>query len=207
MFLGDSNSVCSALPLRKEGYVIGHIEAGMRSGDKRMLEEINRIVCDHCSNYHFVYHKDYGMNLTREKLPHENIFVVGNTIIEPAKKIILEATKMRRPKEVWASWYEKHIILDIHRPENFQHKERLNNILIYANDCKIKYEVPVFMLGFKRTLDHIKKFELDTGGLEIVDLMSYKNYLTSLVRSVFLISDSVPPDASSYKESSIEKLT
>ena len=46
------------------------------------------------------------------------------------------------------------------------------------------------MLGFKRTLDHIKKFELDTGGLEIVDLMSYKNYITSLVRAVFLISDS-----------------
>ena len=55
LFLGDSNSVVSSIPLRKEGYRIGHIEAGMRSGDKRMLEEINRTVCDHCSDYHFVY--------------------------------------------------------------------------------------------------------------------------------------------------------
>ena len=50
IFLGDSNSVCAALPLKKEGYKIGHIEAGMRSFDKRMLEEINRTVCDHCSD-------------------------------------------------------------------------------------------------------------------------------------------------------------
>ena len=48
IFLGDSNSVCSAMSLKKEGYKIAHIEAGMRSYDKRMLEEINRIVCDHC---------------------------------------------------------------------------------------------------------------------------------------------------------------
>ena len=44
LFLGDSNSVLASVPLRKEGYIIGHIEAGMRSYDERMLEEINRIV-------------------------------------------------------------------------------------------------------------------------------------------------------------------
>ena len=57
LFLGDSNSVTASIPLKKEGYKIGHIEAGMRSGDKRMLEEINRTVCDHCSDYLFTYHK------------------------------------------------------------------------------------------------------------------------------------------------------
>ena len=48
--------MCASLPLKKEGYLIGHIEAGMRSGDKKMLEEINRTVCDHCSDILFVYH-------------------------------------------------------------------------------------------------------------------------------------------------------
>ena len=59
LFLGDSNSVCCSVPLKKEGYKIGHIEAGMRSNDMRMLEEINRKVCDVCSDIHFVYHQDY----------------------------------------------------------------------------------------------------------------------------------------------------
>jgi UDP-N-acetylglucosamine 2-epimerase (non-hydrolysing) len=59
IFLGDSNSVVSAVALKKEGYKIGHIEAGMRSGDKRMLEEINRMVCDICSDFLFVYHDNY----------------------------------------------------------------------------------------------------------------------------------------------------
>ena len=53
VFLGDSNSVASSISLKKEGYKIAHIEAGMRSYDKRMLEEINRTVCDHCSDFNF----------------------------------------------------------------------------------------------------------------------------------------------------------
>ena len=57
--MGDSNSVGLSFVLKKEGYKIAHIEAGMRSFDKRMLEEINRTVCDNCSDYLFVYHKDY----------------------------------------------------------------------------------------------------------------------------------------------------
>ena len=87
IFLGDSNTVCSSLPLRKEGYVIGHIEAGMRSYDKRMLEEINRTVCDHCSHILFVYHDDYKKQLEKENIS-TNVHVVGNTIVEVCKPYI-----------------------------------------------------------------------------------------------------------------------
>jgi UDP-N-acetylglucosamine 2-epimerase (non-hydrolysing) len=87
IFLGDSNSVGLSFTLRKEGFKVAHIEAGMRSYDKRMLEEINRTVCDHSSNYLFVYHKDYAKNLSRENIK-KNVFVVGNTIVEPCKKIL-----------------------------------------------------------------------------------------------------------------------
>jgi UDP-N-acetylglucosamine 2-epimerase len=85
LFLGDSNSAGVAFPLKKEGYKIGHIEAGMRSYDKRMLEEINRTVCDHCSDILFVYHEDYKTNLYNENIK-KNVFVVGNTICEPFSK-------------------------------------------------------------------------------------------------------------------------
>jgi UDP-N-acetylglucosamine 2-epimerase (non-hydrolysing) len=65
LFLGDSNSVVASVGLKKEGFKIGHIEAGMRSYDRRMLEETNRIICDHCSDLLFTYHLDYAANLRK----------------------------------------------------------------------------------------------------------------------------------------------
>ena len=83
---GDSNSVLASVPLKKEGYKIGHIEAGMRSYDDRMLEEINRKVCDHVSDILFVYHDNYKQNALREGISEDKIYVVGNTIVEPTRQ-------------------------------------------------------------------------------------------------------------------------
>jgi len=180
VFLGDSNSVTAALPLKKEGYKIAHIEAGMRSYDKRMLEEINRIVCDHCSDYHFVYHEDYKQNLIAENLPDENIFVVGNTIVETFKKYFVSTQASTKA----------HIILDIHRPENFKYKERLMNIMLYANMFSNEYNLPVYMLKFKRTLDALKQNNISLNHVKLIDLMSYTDYLQFQYNSKFIISDS-----------------
>jgi len=181
IFLGDSNSVTAAVPLKKEGYKIAHIEAGMRSGDKRMLEEINRTVCDHCSDYHFVYHEDYKENLIAENLPEKNIFVVGNTIVEVLKQN--EDVLIGTPTE-------DYIILDIHRPENFKYEERLRNILIMVDQIQYIYGIPVKMLNFKRTMDYIKKYNISLRKTEVVDLMSYRDYLNFQYNSKFIISDS-----------------
>jgi UDP-N-acetylglucosamine 2-epimerase (non-hydrolysing) len=96
LFLGDSNSAGVSFPLKKSGYKIGHIEAGMRSYDKRMLEEINRTVCDHCSDILFVYHDDYKEQLRLENIT-KNVFVVGNTVVEPFKMFCQDI--MCNPKE------------------------------------------------------------------------------------------------------------
>ena len=93
LFLGDSNSVLVAPSLAKEGYKVGHIEACMRSYDRRMLEEINRTVCDHSSELLFTYHDDYTENLVREGIPRHKIYNVGNTIVEVANKFKEDITK------------------------------------------------------------------------------------------------------------------
>ena len=178
IFLGDSNSVVSSVALKKEGYKIGHIEAGMRSGDKRMLEEINRIVCDTCSDFLFVYHDNY-----KEKLRKENIIngvhVVGNTIVEVVNKY-----KPNRVKK------NDKIILDIHRPENFNHVDRLRNIINYANDMGKKYNLPVYMLGFHRTISKVSEYGIDLGDVIATDLMPFKEYINAVYDSKFIISDS-----------------
>lgn len=182
LFLGDSNSVLVAPVLRKEGYKVGHIEAGMRSHDKRMLEEINRIVCDHCSNLLFAYHEDYKQNLIKENINEKGIEIVGNTIVEVCTPMLSEM--LSKPKT------NEFILMDIHRPENFNYPKRLHNIIAYANLVSSAYKKPVKMLSFGRTMAKIKEFGINLGEVEIVELMSYKQYLTQQYNAFFMISDS-----------------
>lgn len=181
VFLGDSNSAGVAFPLKKEGYKIAHIEAGMRSYDKRMLEEINRTVCDHCSDLLFVYHDDYKEQLAKEGIT-KNVFVVGNTIVEPFQ--MFKSQIMQYPKR------KDMILLDCHRPENFKYKERLQNIFSFSRECGLKYNIPVKMLYFKRLKDAIEQYQLDYSGIEMIPLLPYREYLNTIYHSRFIISDS-----------------
>jgi UDP-N-acetylglucosamine 2-epimerase (non-hydrolysing) len=179
IFLGDSNSVLASTVLKKEGYKIAHIEAGMRSYDKRMLEEINRTICDHCSDYLFVYHDNYKEKALKENISPESIFVVGNTIVEVVNGVTFEKEEKKNS-----------IVLDIHRPENFKYKERLENIIKYANLVAEKYNCEVEMLSFNRTVQEIEKQNIDLGNIKKIDLMSFKSYLKKINSCKFIISDS-----------------
>jgi UDP-N-acetylglucosamine 2-epimerase (non-hydrolysing) len=181
MFLGDSNSAGVAFPLKKEGYKIGHIEAGMRSYDKRMLEEINRTVCDHCSDILFVYHQDYKDFLAKENIT-KNVFVVGNTIVEPLNMYCNTITIQPKRKDT--------ILVDIHRPENFNYPNRLKNIIEFANNCSNKYNLPVKILYFKRLQDAIDNNNINLGNIEMIPLLPYQSYLETVYHSKFIISDS-----------------
>lgn len=182
VFLGDSNSVVCSVQLKKEGYNIAHIEAGMRSYDKRMLEEINRVVCDHCSDDLFVYHENYKNKAIREGINPESVHVVGNTIVEVARSIFNRLVDI--PKTY------KSILLDIHRPENFKYPDRLRNIIEAARHFSSYYNVPVEMLSFGRTVDEINKLGINMDGITPIPLMSYTNYISYIDDCVCLISDS-----------------
>lgn len=178
IFLGDSNSVCASLSLKKEGYKIGHIEAGMRSYDKRMLEEINRTVCDHCSDLLFVYHENYRKQLEKENLK-DNVYTVGNTIVEVCRPFIPTGTKRNDM-----------ILMDIHRPENFKYRNRLKNIIAYGNYCYQKYQIPVKILRFARTFKYLQEYQIDLENIVPIDLLSYRDYIETIYHCKFLISDS-----------------
>jgi UDP-N-acetylglucosamine 2-epimerase (non-hydrolysing) len=180
LLLGDSNSVLVSVPLKKEGYKIGHIEAGMRSYDDRMLEEINRKVCDHVSDFLFVYHENYKQKALREGISEKKIFVVGNTVVEPLRKIA----------DLTYKGNNSHILLDIHRPENFKYKERMAGILKFAHLCSVRTGKTIKMLKFGRTIKSMQEHNLDLGKIELVELMGYKKFIRLMQDSLFIISDS-----------------
>ena len=155
----------------------------MRSGDKRMLEEINRTVCDHCSDILFVYHEDYKENLRKENIKN-NVYVVGNTIVEVCLPIVSNLENNQNQK------VRNRILLDIHRPENFKYKTRMENIINYANICIKKYGLELMMLKFPRTKKYLEEFQLDLGKINEINLLSYKNYIETIYHCKFIISDS-----------------
>ena len=112
----------------------------------------------------------------------EKIFNVGNTIVEVVKKHgseILSSTKKNNQ-----------MILDIHRPENFKDPTRLQAIFDWAEQLSLEFDVPCLSLMFPRTYSYIEKYGINTRGTRVVDLMSYKDYLSSVYDSLFIISDS-----------------
>lgn len=183
LFLGDTNSILACIPLKKEGYTLGHIEAGMRSYDRRMLEEINRVICDHTVDYHFVYHENNKKNLLKEGLPAENIFVVGNSIVEPLRKAIAGGIQ---------SIGRLSILMDIHRPENNKNKDRMKTIIRMAKEYVKRFSViKVEMLDFYTTTKYIKEFGIELGPeIELIPMMGYRDFLQRCGQSKFVISDS-----------------
>jgi len=181
LFLGDSHSALASLPLFKEGYKIGHIEGGMRSYDRRMPEEVNRVVCDYVSDYVFVYTPLYKERLIKENKPAEKIHVVGNTIVEVVNELI---PKGERTKD--------YIVADIHRNENLSSWEQYNHILTYLNEVGNKLNLPIKLVKFNRALKHIDKHDLlkDKPNIELVGPYGFLKFLELQYNSFGVISDS-----------------
>lgn len=105
--------------------------------------------------------------------------VVGNTIVEVAKKF----------KPTWEKKLDR-IILDIHRPENFKDKKRLTNIIVFSNYVSEFFKLPIFLLGFSRTIEKIEEYGIDCGSIKTIKLLPFKKYISEVYDSKFIISDS-----------------
>ncbi len=181
LFLGDSHSVLAGLPLFKEGYRIGHIEGGMRSYDRRMPEEVNRVVCDYVSDMVFVYTPLYKERLVRENKSPDSIFVVGNTIVELVNQYMPEGPRSK-----------DFILADIHRNENITDANQYNYILEFLNKLGAHYDMPVKLVRFRRALKHIEKHNLlkDKPYLELVGPYGFLKYLNLQYQAKMVVSDS-----------------
>ena len=181
VFLGDSHSAAASLPLFKEGYKIGHIEGGMRSYDRRTPEEVNRVVCDYCSDQIFVYTPLYKERLIKENKDAEAIHVVGNTIVEVVKPYLPRGNKSR-----------DYIVADIHRNENLGTIEQYNHILAYLDNLGKSLSLPVKLVRFRRGEELIHKNNLLQGkkNIEIVGPYGFLKYLEFQYNAFGVVSDS-----------------
>jgi UDP-N-acetylglucosamine 2-epimerase (non-hydrolysing) len=158
LVVGDVNStMAAAITAAKLGIPVAHVEAGLRSFDRTMPEEINRIVTDSIANYHFTTEDSANENLRREGFS-ESIFFVGNTMIDTLLKHVDRAKRSSILQRLGMNGHEYGIVT-LHRPSNVDRKENIQTILEALN--VIAQDLPLIFPIHPRTRERIRDFSLN----------------------------------------------
>ncbi|OED30068.1 non-hydrolyzing UDP-N-acetylglucosamine 2-epimerase [Methanosphaera sp. WGK6] len=187
---GDTNAVLSgALAANKLKIPVGHIEAGLRSFDKNMPEEINRLIADNCSSLYFVPTPETGINLQNEGINHEAIHVTGNTIVDACNrnlKIALENSTVQ--DEII---FNEYILLTCHRAENVDDEERLRNIVTSLINIPYNIVFPIHP-HTKKSLENLNLYEkiANSEHIQITRPQGYLDFLCLLSNSSLVLTDS-----------------
>lgn len=145
LVVGDVNSTMAcAIAARKLQVPVAHVEAGIRSGDWSMPEEVNRVVTDAITDWFFTTSQTANANLCRGGIPDSRIFFVGNTMIDT----LLKQMPRLQPPAFWAEQQlvpRGYYVLTLHRPANVDDPQRLQSYLeIIAGECRgLKVVFPV----------------------------------------------------------------
>jgi len=127
---GDTNTVlATGLTAIKEHIIFGHVEAGLRSYDRMMPEEINRTLAADCAELNFAPTPNAAINLLYEGVPPSRIFITGNTIVDMVKKVITDKVRARVATKFRLDTRLVNILLTVHRAENTDSRERLTEIV------------------------------------------------------------------------------
>lgn len=192
---GDVNStVACALVCSKLGIKVAHVEAGLRSFDRSMPEEINRLLTDQLSDLLFTPSEDGNKNLLREGVPAEKIHFVGNIMIDTLVKLLPEANKR------WGLLREHfsdspYILVTLHRPSNVDDLDNLREIM--AALAEISKEIQIVFPVHPRTRKRIEENTSALSGnqshpeqLKMIPPLSYLDFLALESHAALVLSDS-----------------
>jgi UDP-N-acetylglucosamine 2-epimerase (non-hydrolysing) len=191
--VGDVNSTLAcSLVATKMDVKVAHVEAGLRSFDRSMPEEVNRIVTDSLSDYLFVSEESGCQNLKKEGIHRKKIHFVGNTMIDT---LLFNMPKINKSKilntlDLKPNTYA---VMSLHRPSNVDFKEPFIEILDVLKSCtkKIKLVYPVHPRAKKMMLVHALKKDFDNlDNLLMIDPLGYIDFMNLIKKSRFALTDS-----------------
>lgn len=192
MVVGDVNStLAGALSAVKLHIPLAHVEAGLRSNDRRMPEEINRVITDIVSDYLFTPSRDANDNLKGEGIPDNRIFLVGSVMVDSllyhrekaSKSCILEKFGLSK---------REYAVLTLHRPDNVDTRKNLTEICLALE--KICEKIPVVFPIHPRTKKSIERFGLqyiyNVDSLLFSEPLGYLEFLKLEMDAQFVMTDS-----------------
>jgi UDP-N-acetylglucosamine 2-epimerase (non-hydrolysing) len=186
--VGDVNStLAAALAAAKQQVKVAHVEAGLRSRDRSMPEELNRLLTDQLSELCLTPSRDGDANLLQEGIAPERIFFVGNIMIDSLMTAIDEARALSLIDDQGLQ-RGAFVMATFHRPSNVDDREQLEEILAALRT--IADRMPVVFPMHPRTADRIKTFGLDTGKIRILEPVGYLQSLHLQDGSAAVVTDS-----------------
>src|ERR1700686_688130 len=181
---GDVNStVATVLVCAKLGIKVAHVEAGLRSFDRTMPEEINRLVTDQLADMLFTPSEDGDENLRREGIAAEKIFRVGNVMIDSLVRLLPAAQKSKID-----GLPDRYALVTLHRPANVDDSVTLKSIL--ESLLEVNRDLTVVFPAHPRTRKRIADFGLNAGQLHVLDPLPYVDFLGLQSRATVVITDS-----------------
>ncbi|MFG1505560.1 non-hydrolyzing UDP-N-acetylglucosamine 2-epimerase [Halobacteriovorax sp. ZH5_bin.2] len=190
---GDTNTVlAAALAASKLGIKVGHIEAGLRSYDRTMPEETNRIVTDHISDYLFAVTSKQNEILLSEGISKNKIHVVGNTVVDALVLNTKTAKNNSKVLEHHNLESKNYFLITIHRASNVDRRESLEEVIDILNVLSEKYSnYDLVWPIHPRTQKYIEEYNIDINcKIKLLDPCGYIDFIKLQNNARLIITDS-----------------
>jgi UDP-N-acetylglucosamine 2-epimerase (non-hydrolysing) len=188
---GDTNTVLAgALAAAKLHINVGHVEAGLRSFDRSMPEEINRIVADHIADYLFAPTETSRDYLLSEGIDASKIFVTGNTVVDAVYQNLAIAKKRGDVFGKYGIVPGKYFLVTAHRAENVDSKNTLGDIITGLQSIRHEYSLPVIFPMHPRTQKMMDEFGILATDITIVPPVGYLDFLELEANARLVLTDS-----------------
>ncbi|MCK9157664.1 MAG: UDP-N-acetylglucosamine 2-epimerase (non-hydrolyzing) [Candidatus Cloacimonas sp.] len=191
LILGDTNASIAAIMAKRKHIPIYHMEAGNRSFDNNVPEEINRKMIDHIADFNLVYTENSRRHLLSEGLPHRRIYVTGSPMFEVLHHY-LPKIKQSNILKLLKLEPQKYFLISVHREENVDYPENLKKISIVLNTLAEQYNYPVIVSTHPRTrkrLENLDGFQFNPL-VKFLKPFSFTDYNYLQMNSTCVISDS-----------------
>ncbi len=191
LILGDTNSVLAgALVAAKLGIKVGHVEAGLRSYDRSMPEEINRILADHCSDLLFAPTEKAKEILLSEGIPKDKIFVTGNTIVDAIYQNREMARGTANTIDNLSLKPREYFLVTLHRQENVDNRARFASILEGLDRVAAEFKMPVIYPIHPRSKKMMTEFGLQPQRLTLIEPVDFLSFLQLESSARLILTDS-----------------
>jgi UDP-N-acetylglucosamine 2-epimerase (non-hydrolysing) len=188
---GDTNTVLSgALAAAKLGFKVGHVEAGLRSYDRQMPEETNRILTDHCSDLLFAPTPQSKKTLLGEGIPEDKIFVTGNTIVDAVNQNLRISKKKCDILGSLSIDDGDYLVATVHRQENVDDEKRLRGIVKGLKMVRKEFDFPIVYPIHPRAKKQLDAFNVEVDGIKLIEPLDYLNFLQLESNARLILTDS-----------------
>jgi UDP-N-acetylglucosamine 2-epimerase (non-hydrolysing) len=188
---GDTNTVLAgAIAATKLGIKVGHVEAGLRSYDRKMPEEINRVLADHCSDFLFAPTETSKQILLKEGIPENKIFSVGNTVVDAVFQNLKIAKLNTAIFKQLSIQPRQFMLATSHRQENVDDEKRFRGIIEGLQKVREKFKMPIIYPIHPRAKKQLQTFGLDAEGISLVEPLDYLTFLVLESEASLVLTDS-----------------